>query len=42
MVVPHAGSNRQMEEELVSLNTKLEDLDQKFLNLHLQYSAMSN
>ena len=31
-----------MEEELVTLKTKLEDLDQRFLNLHLQYSPMSN
>ena len=42
MVVPRTRANRQMEEELVTLNTKLEDLDQIFLNLHLQYSAMSN
>ena len=42
MVVPRAGANRQMEEELVTLKTKLEDLDQRFLDLHLQYSAMSN
>ena len=31
-----------MEEELVTLKTKLEDLDKIFLDLHLQYSAMSN
>ena len=31
-----------MEEELVTLKTKLEDLDQKFLSLHLQHLAMSN
>ena len=42
MVVTHAEANRQMEEELVTLKTKLEDLDQIFLDLHLQYSAMSN
>ena len=42
MVVTHAGANRQMEEELVTLKTKLEDLDQRFLDLHLQYLAMSN
>ena len=42
MAVPRAGANRQMEEELVTLKTKLEDLDQIFLNLHLQHSAMSN
>ena len=42
MVVPRAGANRQMEEELVTLKTKLKDLDQIFISLHLQYSAMSN
>ena len=31
-----------MEEELVTLKTKLEDLDQRFLDLHLHYSAMRN
>ena len=31
-----------MEEELVTLKTKLADLDQRFLNLHLQHLAMSN
>ena len=41
MVVTCEGTNRQMEEELVTLKTKLEDLDQRFLDLHLQYSAMS-
>ena len=29
-------------EELVTLKTKLKDLDQRFLDLHLQYSTMSN
>ena len=42
MVVTHVGANRQMEEELVTLKKKLEYLDQRFLDLHLQYSAMSN
>ena len=42
MVVTRAGANKQMEEELVSLKTKLEDLDQKFLGLHLQHSSMRN
>ena len=42
MVVTRVGANRQMEEELVTLKTKLEDLDQIFLDLHLQYSTMSN
>ena len=35
MVVTHARENRQMEEELVTLKTKLKDLDQRFLDLHL-------
>ena len=35
MVVTRTGENKQMEEELVTLKTKLEDLDQIFLDLHL-------
>ena len=35
MVVTYAGENKQMEEELVSLKTKLKDLDQKFLDIYL-------
>ena len=31
-----------MEEELATLKTKLEDMDQIFLDLHLQYLTMSN
>ena len=31
-----------MEEEIVTLKTKFTDLDQIFLDLHLQHSAMSN
>ena len=42
MVVTCARENKKMEEELVTLKTKLEDLDQIFLNLHLQYLSMSN
>ena len=42
MVVTRAGENRQMEEELVTLKTKLADLDQVFLDLYLQHSTMSN
>ena len=42
MVVTLAGANKQMEEELASLKAKLEDMDQKFLSLHLQHSSMSN
>ena len=42
MVVTRAWANRQMEEESVTLETKLEDLDQRFLDLHLQHSTMSN
>ena len=42
MVVTHAEENRKIEGEIVTFKTKLEDLDQIFLDLHLQYSAMSN
>ena len=42
MVVTRAGENRKIKEELVTLKTKLKDLDQRFLNLHLQNSTMSN
>ena len=42
MVVTHTGANRQMEEELVTLKTKLTDLDQILLDLHLQHSTVSN
>ena len=31
-----------MEEELTTPKTKLEDLDQRFLDLHIQHSAMIN
>ena len=31
-----------MEEELLTIKTKLIDLDQIFLDLHLQHSAMRN
>ena len=31
-----------MEEALASIQTKLQDLDAKFLSLHLQHSAMNN
>ena len=33
MVVTHAGENKQMEEELVAIKSKLEDLDKTFLGL---------
>ena len=42
MVVTRAGENKQMEEELAAIKSKLEDLDQKFLGLHLQHSPMNN
>ena len=35
MVITRAGENRKKEEELVTLKTKIEDLDQIFLNLDL-------
>ena len=34
MVVTHAGANKQMEEELATIKSKLEDLDQKILALN--------
>ena len=42
MVVTHAGANKQMEEELVALKTKLQDLVEKILSLHLQHSTINN
>ena len=42
MAITRARANKQMEDEIVILNTKLEDLDQIFLDLHLQHSAMSD
>ena len=42
IVVTCAGENRQMEEEIVTFKTKIEDLDQTFIDLHLQHSSMSN
>ena len=42
MVVTHAGQNKQMEEELAAIKSKLEDLDQKFLGLHIQHSPMNS
>ena len=42
MVVPRARANKQMEEELASIKSKLEDLDQKFLGLNHQHSPMDN
>ena len=42
MVVTRTEANKQMEEELATIKSKLEDLDQKFLILHLQHSPMNN
>ena len=42
MVVTHARENKQMEEECVTLETKLQDLDEKFIGLHIQHSTMRN
>ena len=42
MVVTRAGANKQMEEELASIKSKLEDLDQKILGLQVQHSPMNN
>ena len=42
MVVTCAGENKQMEDKLAALKTTLQDLDEKFLGLHLQRSTMNN
>ena len=42
MVVTRAIENKNMEEELAAIKSKLEDLDQKFLGLHLHNSPMNN
>ena len=42
MAITRTRENKQMEDKLAALETKLEDLDQRFIDLHLQYSAMSN
>ena len=42
MVVTRVGANKQMEEELAAIKSKLEDLDQKFLGLNHQHSPMDN
>ena len=42
MVVTHAGANKQMEEELAAIKSKIEDLDQKFLGLNRQHSPVDN
>ena len=41
MFVTRAGENKQMEEKLAAIKSKLEDLDQKILGLHLQDSPMN-
>ena len=35
MVVTRGGANKKMEEELAAIKSKLKDIDQKFLSLHL-------
>ena len=42
MVVTRAGANKEMEEELAVVKTKLQYLEEKILRLHLQHSAMNN
>ena len=42
MVVTRARANKQMEEELASTKSKLEDLDQKLLSPNRQHSPMDN
>ena len=45
MVVTHAGANKQMEEEIAAIRSKLEDLDQNFsasiINIHPWTTAAS-
>ena len=42
MVVTRSEANKQMEEELAAIKSKLEDLDQKILGLQVQHSPMNN
>ena len=42
MVVTRTRANKQMEEELAALKTKLKDLDENILDLHLQHASMNN
>ena len=42
MVVTCAGENKQVEEEFAAIKTKLEDLDQTIIVLHLLHSPMRN
>ena len=42
MVVTRTGANKQMEEELAAIRSKLEDLDKKFLDLNRRHSPMDN
>ena len=39
MVVTHTGA-KAMEEALAAIQAKLQELDEKFLGLHLEHSAM--
>ena len=42
MVVTRSRENKQMEDELATLKTKLQYLDEKILGLHLQHLARNN
>ena len=42
MVVTHVRENKQMEEEISTIKSKREDLDQKILGLQVQHSPMKN
>ena len=42
MVVTRTGATKQMEDKLVTLKTKLQDMDETILGLHLQHSSMNN
>ena len=42
MAVTNTRANKQMEEELATIKSKLDDLDQKILGLQLHHSPMNN
>ena len=42
LVITRARANQKMEDKLIALHTKLQDLDKTNLVLHLQHSFMNN
>ena len=42
MVITRIGENKQLEDEISTLKAKLQNLDEKFLGLHLLHSTMNN